>query len=309
MSRKNTKSRESIRDKDKFDCEDCNKDVVQEDKALICRVCEKWYHIKCQRISVAEYEFLQKSDDSIQWFCKSCKGASQKMFKMLTLVHKRQDQIETEVKTLNNGMKECNSKIDSQSKAVHEIVQDVSDIKMHMPTMISEKVGEFLQDKHEEEIREKNLVFFNVKEQETDNPKESDIATVVDGICGDVLNVTAVELKDITRLGRFNPGAANMRPLRVTIESRAVRGGILKNAHKLRNSVNFKKVGISRDLTKKQREINKGLRKELQTVQKRFPDRNWGIRRDKIVELPRTGDPPQHRTGDPPQTGAGDGRA
>ncbi|KAH3891440.1 hypothetical protein DPMN_015541 [Dreissena polymorpha] len=79
-------------------CEDCKKEVGSDDKALVCCVCEKWHHINCQHVPMDDYKFLTKSDDSIQWYCKSCRGASQKLLKMLTLVSKRQDQLEEEVK-------------------------------------------------------------------------------------------------------------------------------------------------------------------------------------------------------------------
>ncbi|CAC5358722.1 unnamed protein product [Mytilus coruscus] len=51
-------------------CNNCSKDVVSNDRALSCSICAKWFHIKCERFQVADYDFLQKSDDSIQWSLK-----------------------------------------------------------------------------------------------------------------------------------------------------------------------------------------------------------------------------------------------
>jgi hypothetical protein len=58
-------------------CNECEKDVLNGDKALIhfvCAICEKWYmyHTKCQRVPNGDYEFLKKSDDSIQWLTVIC---------------------------------------------------------------------------------------------------------------------------------------------------------------------------------------------------------------------------------------------
>ena len=64
-------------------CHDCDKDVISNDK-----------------VPILYYDFLLKSDDSIQWICKGCKWASQKNCKMLTLMHQRQETLEKEVSTL-----------------------------------------------------------------------------------------------------------------------------------------------------------------------------------------------------------------
>ncbi|KAH3874475.1 hypothetical protein DPMN_037720 [Dreissena polymorpha] len=57
-----------------------------------------------------------------------------------------------------------------------------------------------------------------------------------------------------------------------------MRGKILKNAFRLKNNLEFSKVGIGKDLTIKQREVNRELRKELTNKRKDDPSKNWGIR-------------------------------
>lgn len=71
------------------------------------------------------------------------------------------------------------------------------------------------------------------------------------------------------------------------IENRDIRGAILRNAFRMKNNEQFSKVGIGRDLTVKQRETNRELRNELAIKRKDDPNKHWGIRRDKIVELPK----------------------
>ena len=48
-------------------CHDCGKGVITNEKALSCSICENWYHIKGQKVPILDYDFLFKSDDSIQW--------------------------------------------------------------------------------------------------------------------------------------------------------------------------------------------------------------------------------------------------
>ena len=62
-------------------CHDCGKDVITNEKALSCSICENWYHIKGQRVPILDYDFLFKSDDSIQWICKVVKGHPEKFAK------------------------------------------------------------------------------------------------------------------------------------------------------------------------------------------------------------------------------------
>lgn len=258
---------------DKIECDDCNIEVGTEDKALICAVCDKWYHIKCQRVSVSDYNFLQKTDESIQWFCKGCKGASQKLYKMLSLVHKRQDHIEKQVE-------ECKQSLDTQSKSMEKVCSDVSSLRNSLPIIIND----IYLDKQEQESRESNLIFFNIKENTNGNDKMED-TVIVRAVCEEALNIN-VDIKELQRLGKFVAGSEKDRPLKVTIEKRETRGGILRNSYKLRNNSKFKKVGIGRDLTKKQRETNMVMRKDLLKMRVDQPEKTWGIRRDKIVELP-----------------------
>ena len=156
-------------------CNNCNKDVVSNDRALSCSICDKWFHIKCERVPVADYDFLQKSDDSIQWVCKGCKGASQKICKMLTLMHTRQDKIETEVVGLANSLKNCNERINSVDK-------NLSQLNENLPKMVSQQISQIIDDKSEEEKREANVIIFGIPETEEGDSKMKD-TEFIQGLC------------------------------------------------------------------------------------------------------------------------------
>ena len=61
----------------------------------------------------------------------------------------------------------------------------------------------------------------------------------------------------------------------------------MRSASKLKNTKiqAHKKIGIGRDLTNKQRERNDELRSLLAKIKKDFPNRNWTICREKVVEV------------------------
>ena len=52
-------------------CSICNKNVTAVMKGLQCDTCDKLCHIKCNSMSVEEYEYFQtlKDEESIRWNC------------------------------------------------------------------------------------------------------------------------------------------------------------------------------------------------------------------------------------------------
>ena len=141
-----------------------------------------------------------------------------------------------------------------------------------------------------------------MEEKHNGNDKLVDTDIVKD-VVEEALKIENVEIKEVQRLGKYVTGSEKERPLKVTIEKRETRGNILKNSYKLKSSSKFKNVGIGRDLTKKQREANKILRKDLVKARADQPEKNWVIRRDKIIEIPAS----THMSGPPIRSGDGMG--
>ena len=60
-----------------YKCGKCNNPVYKNDNSLFCEssTCGVWFHLKCTRISLAQYnEFneINKSSKSPPWFCPGC---------------------------------------------------------------------------------------------------------------------------------------------------------------------------------------------------------------------------------------------
>ncbi len=51
-------------------CGTCHKNVTK--NGILCNECNFWYHIKCNDISVTEYEALSNEPDDGPWFCLNC---------------------------------------------------------------------------------------------------------------------------------------------------------------------------------------------------------------------------------------------
>ena len=54
----------------KFPCKICNKTVASNHHAVQCDKCHIWVHIKCNKINLQTYKFLQKSPSA--WYCIKC---------------------------------------------------------------------------------------------------------------------------------------------------------------------------------------------------------------------------------------------
>ena len=93
--------------KSKDQCPDCKDVVKEEDMALSCDLCLKWYHINCQSVGKVVYNFLTKKNSQIHWFCKNCDGHAITSFKIIQDVHQTVQHIQEEV----NQLKSSNSDI------------------------------------------------------------------------------------------------------------------------------------------------------------------------------------------------------
>ena len=57
---------------DAFPCGICHKKIPEHYKSVFCDYCNYWVHIRCNNISVKEYEELQKQPENVPWFCVKC---------------------------------------------------------------------------------------------------------------------------------------------------------------------------------------------------------------------------------------------
>ena len=173
------------------------------------------------------------------------------------------------------------------SKNVQECNGNITDLKANLHSVVSGTVKDILDERHEESARVNNLIFFNLKDNGNISTDKDTLKSILEEVLGLPGAIGHVDASSITRLGKFDNKSMKVRPLRVRIEKRDIRGVILRNAFRMKNNEQFSKVGIGRDLTVKQRETNRELRNELAIKRKDDPNKNWGIRRDKIVELPK----------------------
>ena len=88
----------------KFPCSICNKNVLNNQKAIQCDLCNLWYHIKCDGTSLETYNDLMLSQDDV-WHCLVCKVKFHHYNFPFTLC----DNIEIENLNNSNSIRFCES--------------------------------------------------------------------------------------------------------------------------------------------------------------------------------------------------------
>ena len=59
--------------KKKETCLNCSQRVNSGEKGILCDICQRWYHAKCQELGQDDYRrFMAMNTKQVQWYCKSC---------------------------------------------------------------------------------------------------------------------------------------------------------------------------------------------------------------------------------------------
>ena len=280
-------------------CGQCNKLVKEEDPAMKCEICEQWYHIKCQNITKAEYNYIQgrtkkKSLNKMHWYCLTCDRMAVNIMKTMTILHVKQQKIEEEMAKLENKINQKVDKediqklkedissikdgqrkvLEDQNKKIKEIIETKqnstswADIvsKEEVNRNVNDTIDKRLKEKEEEEKarrdRMKNIIIYGINELQDTNPLERRTNDIKE-IQNLLKNYCEVELQDedIGKSMRLGKyDQTKKRPILIAIKTEDKKREIFQNLHKLRRSSN--NISVSHDLTRKQREELQELIKE-----------------------------------------------
>ena len=162
------------------------------------------------------------------------------------------------------------------SRGVEEIRREKRE-EGKMMEMIGERVEEI-----ERERRKKNVMIFNLQESElgeaTERYREDEENIGV--LLLEEMGVEDIQIEKIIRLGKKNE---RNRPLLVRLRDEKSRGEIMKGASRLRHSIRFPKVYITKDMTESERENDKKLRNELREKRGRG-GASFVIRKGRVME-------------------------
>ena len=244
-----------------MNCGSCKQVLNSGENHLKCGLCDSFFHIRCEGVSVTNYNALNKIKN-LHWFCNGC----------------NHDGIMKELKDLKN-LKLQLTELDKKVEILTSKVNTSSGNGDQRNLLKREDVVEIIREEREIEKRKNNLCIFNLPESQDDKRAIQEICTQQLGLQSSDFSIT-----ETIRVGQSH--GARPKSLIVKLSSWDDRSKILRNAPKLRNFVphgSTLKVFISPDYTKKQREFQKDLRERLKA--RRENGEQVKIRGNEIVQI------------------------
>ena len=191
-------------------CGDCAKICSDNDKALFCNMCERWFHAACQKVNDEMYEVLSNDSNSpttmIFWYCKSsCSLFARKMVNSMCDLKKGLESVKGDVKQTMSRVdniekgKLTTELRDSVKKIVHEetnseeVQNKLQDVIQKVDKVTSENfddkckqleaVNKFMNAKEKEQRleyeertrRQTNLVIFKLPESECEQERDQKV--------------------------------------------------------------------------------------------------------------------------------------
>lgn len=104
--------RGSYKEQDKSEkCGQCSKIVTDKDKAVLCEICESWFHTTCEGVKDDLYEVMS-SFKVLHWFCKRCNGGVFKSLKTIGKMQEKVDEMDGRLVSMHGEMKMLRSELE-----------------------------------------------------------------------------------------------------------------------------------------------------------------------------------------------------
>lgn len=296
------------------DCGHCKKRVHDNQRGLLCELCDWWYHIGCQKVGVEEYNLHKEKKIKSKWFCLKCNTSFKTLKKVnrdmkdenvaLKIAYKDKEEenltlkrTSTEIEQENITLRENNKQLTDQVKKLEAKIEN---LRIQLKKEILEEVFEELEERNEKERKKNNLLIFGIEEADYASRQEkvegelNICVQVFEEIQSEVRNEDIVEtfrigkrrnVGEIEGRGeeRQTQARKKPRPILVKLRDERTKWNIIKRAKTIRQSRidTLKNVWIVPDLTMRERERDRELRQELQE-KRDAGEEGWFIRRGKL---------------------------
>ena len=245
---------------------------------------------------------LNKYEDQL-WICKACRPEVRNFTEKVTKLKKKNEVLLEEIKEMREAMKEMvKEEMERANQKAKEIAREeigmetrnsFAALKDEVVTNIKEEMVEIIKEEEDKHRRRKNLVLYNVPESRRPNPsgRKQEDEDFCQALFTETLEVPREEfkIKKAIRLGKNRYEGRN-RPVLVKFEEESEKWNTLKNVRKLRGETDEvkRKIGISQDLTMRQREQERCLRQELMEKRERG-EIGWYIKNGKLCRAREEG--------------------
>ena len=115
----------------------CRKKVGENDSALSCVECERWFYIECQNISLKKYKKIRelnylKEDgdepDGIEWRCDGCRVVKAELGRLTKRVHAVEQEIEKGKKEKLEWKTELNNELEGIKRDIKQMQKEKKEL-------------------------------------------------------------------------------------------------------------------------------------------------------------------------------------
>lgn len=297
-------------------CGACQANIHKNSYAILCFLCDNWYHIKCVEITVSSLNHFErelKKDNGERWNCPNCvKENVKRAHNSRKSLSSSQDAIDKKY-TLEDVMNKLNSMetqhqslIDRYEKqlAINDNLQkEIDDIKLKLSelvrnpecnipnrsgdnTSIAEGSG-IIREIQDRETRKKNVIIFGNAETNSQEEAFNEKKSTLDILQSINPSISEENIVHLYRLGRKQNNKP--RPLKVILKSSEIARDIISKAKKLKWNPNTTGISVSFDRTPLQTKEYKDLKEQL-NIRLASGEQNLRIRyingTPKIVKVP-----------------------
>ena len=257
MAPKGNKDKEKEKER-KTVCVGCKKNFTKSDYCVICGSCSYWYHKACAGMAEEVFKCVDqhyKDNGSTFWNCQPCATYARGITARLR-------EIEGRLEVVEKNQEEQDEKIENVEKEVDSINQELRKRDKKVEEIVGEKEKTMYEEFRERDMRKKNVILHGVGEIQKERPtweerSDWDRRSCVNVFDAIELDITADAIKFTKRIGERGEGP---RPLLAGFYTEMEKVAVLKNAKRLDNT-QFKNVSIAPDLTRRQRDEEKDLKK------------------------------------------------
>lgn len=293
-------------------CGVCDLEVFDEDKALSCNWCKKWFHTSCEGTSDDEYDLINGvgSSENVKWFCNMCCSTVVSSLKFFDMVDKKHVEMDERIKVVEDktdkhderlsnlenksaDIDKCFQEVKEYKGEVNKVTKRLNDMDETVDKVIEMKLEEVHEEEKERFRRQQYIMVYGLSEfkvKDVADRREYDEGMTKKLM--EQLGCEEEEFSNVIRIGKYDEKRPSHRPrpMRFRVMTVEKRNMILRKGNELKASKNeeLKNVYLAPDRTPKERDTDKKLRDELRSKRENEKRENgekeFVIRNGKVVE-------------------------
>ena len=77
-------------------CGYCLKSFSDQDSSVMCDLCDKWLHSRCQGVSEIMFKALSVHSKEVYWFCTECRQGTERLLPSISKIQTKVNKLEDE---------------------------------------------------------------------------------------------------------------------------------------------------------------------------------------------------------------------